>query len=155
MGDGGSEKLFLRRSVYAKQFWVIPSSRDGADLCPDLEIAKITKESTTATGLRSDIVTLYQGGEYWLYRYKKYTDVRLVFAPEQQAAFYGGDPDNFTYPRFDLDMTIFRVYENGKPVESKNYLNGRSLLPRKRSSSKCSSRGSFVHCAARGLPTMR
>ncbi len=86
------------------------------------EIAKIEKESLEKTKLRSDIVTLYDGGEYWLYRYKKYTDVRLVFAPEQQIAFYGGDPDNFTYPRYDLDMAIFRVYENGKPVESTHYL---------------------------------
>ncbi len=86
------------------------------------EIVKIEKESLDKTGLRSDVVALYQGGEYWLYRYKKYTDVRLVFAPEQQAAFYGGDPDNFTFPRYDLDMAIFRVYENDKPVESKHYL---------------------------------
>jgi hypothetical protein len=86
------------------------------------EIAKIEKESLDATGLRSDVTPLYQGGEYWLYRYKKYTDVRLVFAPEQQIAFYGGDPDNFTYPRYDLDMALFRVYENGVPVESKHYL---------------------------------
>jgi hypothetical protein len=86
------------------------------------EIAKIEKESLEATGLRSDVVSLYQGGEYWLYRYKKYTDVRLVFAPEQQAAFYGGDPDNFTYPRYDLDMALFRVYENNKPISSPQYL---------------------------------
>jgi len=85
-------------------------------------IADIERESTEKTGFRSDVVTLYQGGEYWLYRYKKYTDVRLVFAPEQQAAFYGGDPDNFTFPRYDLDMALFRVYENGKPVDSKDYL---------------------------------
>ena len=85
-------------------------------------IAAIENESTQKTGLRSDVVTLYAGGEYWLYSYKKYTDVRLVFAVEQQAAFYGGDPDNFTYPRYDLDMAIFRVYENGKPIDSKDYL---------------------------------
>lgn len=85
-------------------------------------IARIEKESTDKTGFRSDVVSLYQGGEYWLYRYKKYTDVRIVFAPEQQAAFYGGDPDNFTFPRYDLDMALFRVYENGKPINSENYL---------------------------------
>ena len=85
-------------------------------------IAEIERESTQKTGLRSDVVTLYQGGEYWLYRYKKYTDVRIVFAPEQQAAYFGGDPDNFTYPRYDLDMALFRVYENGKPIDTPNYL---------------------------------
>ncbi len=85
-------------------------------------IADIERESTDKAGLRSDVVTLYSGGEYWLYRYKKYTDVRLVFAVEQQTAFYGGDPDNFTYPRYDLDMALFRVYENDKPIDSKDYL---------------------------------
>src|SRR5205823_12580186 len=85
-------------------------------------IAEIEKESQDKTKLRSDVVTLYQGGEYWLYRYKKYTDVRLVFAPEQQAAFFGGDPDNFTFPRYDLDMALFRVYENGKPIDSNDFL---------------------------------
>ena len=85
-------------------------------------IAAIERESQNATGLRSDVVTLYHGGEYWLYRYKKYTDVRLVFAPEEQAAFFGGDPDNFTYPRYDLDMALFRVYEDGKPITSPDYL---------------------------------
>ena len=88
----------------------------------DAEIAAIEKESKDKTGLRSDVVSFYQGGEYWLYRYKAYNDVRLVFAPEQQAAFFGGDPDNFTYPRYDLDMAIFRVYENGKPLHTDNFL---------------------------------
>src|SRR5260370_40479552 len=82
-------------------------------------IADIERESQEKTGLRSDLVTLYQGGKYWLYRYKKYTDVRLVFAPEEQIAFFGGDPDNFTYPRYDLDLALFRVYENSNPIESK------------------------------------
>src|SRR5438105_3727914 len=86
------------------------------------EIANIEKESLDRTGLRSDVVNLYHGGQYWLYRYKKYTDVRIVFAPEQQAAFFGGDPDNFTYPRYDLDFAIFRLYENDKPVKSDHYL---------------------------------
>jgi Peptidase S46 len=85
-------------------------------------IAAIERESLEKTGFRSDVVTLYQGGEYWLYRYKKYTDVRIVFAPEQQIAFFGGDPDNFTYPRYDLDFALFRVYENGQPIQSANYL---------------------------------
>ena len=85
-------------------------------------IAAIERESLDKTGFRSDVVTLYQGGEYWLYRYKKYTDVRIVFAPEQQIAFFGGDPDNFTYPRYDLDFALFRVYENGQPIRSENFL---------------------------------
>ncbi|HEY1770271.1 MAG TPA: S46 family peptidase [Chthoniobacterales bacterium] len=85
-------------------------------------IAQIEKESKDKTGLRSNVVTLYEGGSYQLYRYKRYTDVRLVFAPEQQAAFYGGDPDNFEYPRFDLDICLFRVYENGKPAHIDNFL---------------------------------
>jgi hypothetical protein len=85
-------------------------------------MAEIEKESLDRTGLRSDVVTLYQGGQYHLYRYKKYTDVRLVFAPEQQAAFFGGDPDNFEYPRYNLDISFFRVYENGQPAKIKDYL---------------------------------
>ncbi|MEI7902617.1 MAG: S46 family peptidase [bacterium] len=84
--------------------------------------AAIEKESLEKTGLRSDVVTLYQGGRYHLYRFKKYTDVRLVFAPEQQIAFFGGDPDNFEYPRFDLDICFFRVYENDRPVKVQHYL---------------------------------
>src|SRR6476469_7802132 len=80
------------------------------------EISAIEGESTKATGLRSDVITLYQGGQYNLYRYKKYTDVRLVFVPEFQAAFFGGDPDNFNFPRFNIDMALVRVYENDQPV---------------------------------------
>jgi hypothetical protein len=82
----------------------------------------IEKESFDKTGLRSDVVTLYHGGKYHLYRYKKYTDVRLVFAPEKDIAFFGGDPDNFEYPRYDLDVCFFRVYEDGKPARIKDFL---------------------------------
>jgi len=67
-------------------------------------------------------VTLWQGGAYHLYRFKRYTDVRLVFAPEQQIAFYGGDPDNFEFPRQDLDICLFRAYENGRPAKVKYFL---------------------------------
>ena len=85
-------------------------------------MSTIEQESTQKTGLRSDVVTLFQGGEYHLYRYKKYTDVRLVFAPEVAIAFFGGDPDNFEYPRYDLDICFFRAYENDKPVHPADYL---------------------------------
>ena len=86
------------------------------------EINSIEKDSRDKTGLRSDVVTLYNGGQYHLYRYKRYTDVRLVFAPQKSIAFFGGDPDNFEYPRYDLDICFFRVYENDKPVHVDNYL---------------------------------
>jgi hypothetical protein len=86
------------------------------------EIERIQQEASAKTGLRADVVNLYRGGEYWLYLYKKYTDVRLVFAPEKGIAYFGGDNDNFTFPRWNLDFTLFRVYENNKPVEPKHFL---------------------------------
>jgi hypothetical protein len=86
------------------------------------KIAQIEAENQKKTGLRSNVITLYKGGQYHLYSFKRYTDVRLVFAPEQQIAFFGGDPDNFEYPRYDLDVCFFRVYENGKPAKVEHYL---------------------------------
>jgi hypothetical protein len=85
-------------------------------------MSQVEKECTTSTGLRCDVITFYSGQVYQLYKYKKYTDVRLVFAPEFDIAFFGGDPDNFNYPRYDLDITFFRVYENGKPAHLEHYL---------------------------------
>ena len=85
-------------------------------------MSQIEKECASSSGLRCDVITFYSGEVYNLYKYKKYTDVRLVFAPEFDAAFFGGDPDNFTYPRYDLDITFFRVYENDKPAHTEHYL---------------------------------
>jgi hypothetical protein len=85
-------------------------------------MSEIEKTSLDETGLRSDVVTLYGGARYHLYRYKKYTDVRLVWAPESAIAFFGGDADNFEYPRFCLDVCIFRVYENNKPATIDHFL---------------------------------
>ena len=85
-------------------------------------LAAIEQESLVKTGLRSDVVTLFGGGRYHLYRYKRYTDIRLVFAPERQIAFFGGDADNFEFPRHCLDICFFRVYEKGKPLVVKSFL---------------------------------
>jgi hypothetical protein len=84
-------------------------------------IAQVEQECLKKTGLRCEVVELYGGAEHWLYRYKKYTDVRLVFAPEEGIAFFGGDPDNFTYPRHDLDVAFFRAYESGTPVHPESF----------------------------------
>jgi len=80
------------------------------------------EEQCKKTGLSCETVTLYGGAIYQLYRYKKYSDLRLVFAPEVTSAFFGGDPDNYTFPRYDLDIAFFRAYENGTPAHTANYL---------------------------------
>jgi hypothetical protein len=86
------------------------------------QMTRIEKECADKTGNRCDVVTLYSGGEYHLYQYKKYVDLRLVFAPEVAIAAFGGDIDNFTYPRYCLDITFMRAYENGKPASTPTYL---------------------------------
>ncbi|MGH7784460.1 MAG: S46 family peptidase, partial [Candidatus Binatia bacterium] len=84
-------------------------------------MAEIEKDCAAKTALKCEVISFYSGGEYWLYRFKKYTDLRIVFAPEEQTAFFGGDYDNFTYPRYDLDIAFLRAYENGKPAKTPNY----------------------------------
>jgi hypothetical protein len=86
------------------------------------EIARIEDESEKSTGLTSEVVTLYQGGKYHLYRYRTFRDVKLVFAPETAIAFFGGDTDNFEFPRYDLDCCFFRIYEDGKPLQPEHFL---------------------------------
>jgi hypothetical protein len=85
------------------------------------KMSAIEKECAGATGNRCDVVTLFSGAQYHLYEYKKYTDVRLVFAPEFGIAFFGGDPDNFTYPRYNMDIAFLRAYENGQPAKPKDW----------------------------------
>ena len=84
-------------------------------------MSRIEKACAAETHNRCDVVTLYAGGQYHLYQYRKYTDIRLVMAPEFGVAFFGGDPENFTYPRHDLDITFFRAYEQDKPVQVEHY----------------------------------
>ena len=81
-----------------------------------------SKKDAKTGALKCESVDLYQGGQYFLYKYKRYTDVRLVFAPEDGIAAFGGDPDNFQFPRYCLDMSVLRAYENGKPVHTPNFL---------------------------------
>lgn len=85
------------------------------------EIARLEQTCATAPDIRCDVVTLYQGGMYNLYKYQRFQDVRLVFAPEEAIAFFGGDPDNFEFPRYDYDVAFVRVYQDGKPAKVDNY----------------------------------
>src|SRR5437016_4722815 len=114
--------LFAALPAFADEGMWLFNRPPGAQRARRAVMNTIEQESTRKTGLRSDVITLCQGGEYHLYRYKKYTDVRLVFALEVAIAFFGGDPDNFEYPRYDLDICLFRAYENGKAVHSSDTL---------------------------------
>jgi len=107
---------------------VVPATagKSGQDFvrARDAEIAAVEKEGCAGKEekYRCQVVTLYQGGQYKLYTFRKYTDVRLVFAPEGDTAFFGGDPDNFNFPRYDLDCSFVRLYEDGKPVATPDHL---------------------------------
>jgi hypothetical protein len=98
----------------------------------DAEIAAVEKEGCAGreTQFRCQVITLYQGGQYKLYTFRKYSDVRLAFAPEESMAFFGGDPDNFNFPRYDLDFSLIRLYEGGKPVSTPDHLKWRLTAPK-------------------------
>src|SRR4051812_42814978 len=98
----------------------------------DAAIAAVEKQGCLGREgtFRCQVITLYQGGQYKLYTYWKYSDVRLVFAPEMQTAFFGGDPDNFNFPRYDLDCSFVRLYENGQPVSTPNHLHWNANAPK-------------------------
>jgi Peptidase S46 len=97
----------------------------------DAAIAAIESQGCAGreASFRCQVITLYQGGQYKLYVYRKYSDVRLVFAPELQTAFFGGDPDNFNFPRYDLDFSFVRLYENGQPVATPAHLRWSAVAP--------------------------
>lgn len=114
---------------------VLAARKDGmsdadANTAIKSQMTKLERECQDRTKLRCEMVTLYAGGKYNLYEYKRYTDVRLAFAPEAPIAFFGGDPDNFTFPRFDLDMALFRVYEAGKPLSPAHFLKWNDAGPK-------------------------
>lgn len=119
--DASASVLFSYDNVTDRVLNAAKSGANDAEMAAkrSTEIAAIEKDCPA--GLRCEVISFYSGGEYWLYRFKRYTDIRLVMAPEEQAAFFGGDYDNFTFPRHDLDFTFLRAYENDKPAETPNY----------------------------------
>ena len=117
------DQLVLLKDVTSEIQQEIAQGKTEAEkeLNKEKAIAEIEKKESDSTGLEVSVVPLYNGGRFSLYGYKRYTDVRLVFSPESEMGFFGGDYDNFTYPRYDLDCSFFRVYDNGKPLKTEHY----------------------------------
>ncbi len=119
--DMEANLLFEMKNVTSE---IIPTNSKDADYAKKIKenIASLEKKNLAQTGLKSSVVSLYHGGEYWLYTYKTYRDIRLVMTPPRSVASFGGDWDNFTYPRYDMDFALLRIYENGSPLESPSWL---------------------------------
>ena len=114
----------LKIDDITKSVMAATAGRTGAAFAAARRAVNARLESTCQAGhpeLQCQVVSLYHGGLYNLYTYRKYNDVRLVFAPDEATAFFGGDPDNFTFPRYDLDCSFLRVYDNGKPLTSPDF----------------------------------
>jgi hypothetical protein len=124
-------QLVSIRDVTAEVNKAVAGAADAAEAAAARRavIAGIEQQANQATGNRCNVITLYGGGRYELYEFRQYTDVRLVWAPEADAAFFGGDADNFEYPRYCLDACLFRVYEDGKPLATEHYLKWNSSGP--------------------------
>ncbi len=119
-----ADQLQLMEDVTAEVVMAFESGKTDEERVANrtAKIAEIEKRYKDKTGLNCSVVTFYNGGKYSLYGYKRFNDVRLVFAPELGLGFFGGDYDNFTYPRYDLDISYFRVYgDDGKPLKTKNF----------------------------------
>jgi hypothetical protein len=117
------DQLISIENVTDKVRAAITASTPGEQATQRSAVAgRLQTECGQATGLTCQVVSLYQGGMYSLYRYKRFSDLRLVMVPEESIAAFGGDPDNFTYPRYDLDMALLRVYENNAPYKPTDFL---------------------------------
>jgi hypothetical protein len=119
------DQLVVIRDVTADVQAGVPAtgSEEAQVAARDQKIEEVAQRLSTETGLRCDVTSLYHGGKYSSYCYRRYDDVRLIFAPETQIGYFGGDPDNFTYPRYALDVSFFRVYgPDGQPLRSSPYL---------------------------------
>jgi hypothetical protein len=130
---GLNAEILVSITDLTRQISQATAGKTGQDFVRAREAARAAAEESACgkdPKFHCQLVTLYRGGQYKLYKYRKYSDVRLVFAPEYDAAFFGGDPDNFNFPRYDLDVGFLRLYEGGKPVATPQHLTWLTRAPK-------------------------